>query len=65
VEFTVPPSRFGEGWAVVFDTSTDGSPERRGRPDLRPGDHLQCTGGSVALLRRTAAEAPRPVEPEE
>ncbi len=54
LEFTVPPSRFGECWAVVLDTSA----EREERPDLRPGDHLLRTGCSVAVLRRTAAGQP-------
>jgi hypothetical protein len=49
----VPPSRFGECWAVVLDTCA----EREERPDLRPGDHLLRTGCSVAVLRRTAPGA--------
>jgi isoamylase len=55
LEFTVPGKRFGARWVVVLDTSDDGSPGRPGAAHgLRPGDHLQRTGNSMIVLRRTA-----------
>ncbi len=54
LEFTVPGQKFGECWAVVLDTAGD-PPANDSSRELRPGDRLQRTGGSMAVLRRTAS----------
>ncbi len=55
LEFTVPGPKYGGCWVVVLDTAVGDSPAQDGSRELRPGDRLQRTGGSVAVLCRTAA----------
>ena len=55
LEFTVPGPKYGEGWVLLLDTAAEGSGTPDGAADLRPGDRLLRTGGSVAVLRRTTA----------
>jgi isoamylase len=54
LEFTVPGPKYGGCWAVVLDTAGD-PPAYENPRELRPGDRLLRTGGSMAVLRRTAA----------
>jgi len=54
LEFTVPGPKYGGCWVVVLDTAGD-PPAQNSSQELRPGDRLLRTGGSMAVLRRTAA----------
>jgi isoamylase len=53
LEFTVPGPKYGGCWVVVLDTADD-PPAQDGSRELRPGDRLLRTGGSMAVLRRDA-----------
>jgi isoamylase len=55
LEFTVPGVKYGERWAVVADTATDGPADPAGQTGLAAGDHVTLTGNSMLVLRRCTA----------
>jgi hypothetical protein len=48
VAFRVPPSRFGEAWRVLLDTSDDHTPTTL----LTPGTGVDVMGRCLVLLQR-------------
>ncbi len=57
LQFTVPPSTFGQKWLRIVDTATDSPPElRRSRrlQALAAGDRIDVESRSVVVLRRVA-----------
>jgi glycogen operon protein len=48
VAFRVPPSRYGEAWRVVLDTSDDHAPATL----LTPGAGVDMVGRCLVLLQR-------------
>jgi isoamylase len=57
LEFTVPGPKYGECWVVVLDTAVGDPSAQDSSRELRPGDRLQRTGGSMVVLRRSAVPA--------
>jgi glycogen operon protein len=55
LEFTVPGVKYGESWAVVADTATDGPADPATPPELAAGDRVTLTGNSMLVLRRCPA----------
>jgi isoamylase len=53
LDFTVPGSKYGERWAVVVDTATDGAAEAAGRTEVRAGERVRLAGNSMVVLRRS------------
>jgi glycogen operon protein len=52
VQFTIPPSGYGDRWAKEFDTALPRAVDVREASAAKPGDFVPVTSRSMQVLRR-------------